>query len=87
MNILMLAEDYLPNIGGIATHGHYLTRALLSLGCDIRIITTRKLSSSRNITIWKTSRLQRDDVQIIEIPVIYQGTYCFQHRNILGSQD
>ena len=32
LKVLTLATDYLPNIGGISNHIHYLNRNLVSLG-------------------------------------------------------
>jgi glycosyltransferase involved in cell wall biosynthesis len=38
MNILLLTSDYLPNVGGMATHAHQLARAHVRNGHTVRLI-------------------------------------------------
>jgi|YNPMSStandDraft_1061717.scaffolds.fasta_scaffold08489_3 glycosyltransferase involved in cell wall biosynthesis len=38
MNIVMLTDDYLPRIGGVAAHIYHLSRALTKLGCRVTIL-------------------------------------------------
>lgn len=38
MNILLLTSDFLPNIGGMATHAHELSRALVMNGHTVHLV-------------------------------------------------
>jgi glycosyltransferase involved in cell wall biosynthesis len=38
MNIIMLSTDFLPNIGGLASHIFYLSQALKSLGHEVVVV-------------------------------------------------
>ncbi len=38
MNIIMLSTDFLPNIGGIASHIFYLSQALRKIGHDVVVV-------------------------------------------------
>jgi glycosyltransferase involved in cell wall biosynthesis len=71
LNILIFAEDYLPHIGGIASHVHELALALLSAGCGVEVMTTLKLPPKRNLMVWQARRLEREGVPVVEVPVLY----------------
>ena len=78
MNILIQAEDYLPNIGGIANHVHSLAVGLTRLGVNVTVLTTRKdVQKPRNLSTWVSRKFKRDNVNVIEIPIVYSP------RNIL----
>lgn len=38
MNIVILTSDFLPNVGGMATHAHELSKALATLGNDVHLV-------------------------------------------------
>lgn len=72
MNVLIQAEDYLPNIGGIANHVHSLAVGLTRLGVNVTILTTRKdVPSPRNVSVFGARELFRDNIRVLEIPIIY----------------
>lgn len=75
--VVIFAEDYLPNIGGISTHVHNLAQSLNRADCKVVVITTRKIKKTRNLFHWKVIRKVIDGVRVIEIPMIYSP------RNIL----
>ena len=47
MKILMLSAEYLPKIGGMAAHVHHLSRALISLGHTVTVVTSSPSSDTR----------------------------------------
>ncbi len=49
MKIIMLSSDFLPNIGGIATHVYHISRALQKIGHEIVILNP--IASERNEVI------------------------------------
>ena len=77
MRCLIFAEDYLPNIGGIASHVHQLALALQRTGSDVHVMTVRKLPRGRNLRVCRSREIDRDGLPVTEIPVIYSP------RNIL----
>lgn len=38
MMIIMVTDDYLPRIGGIAAHIYHLSKALIKAGCQVRVL-------------------------------------------------
>ena len=76
MNIVIFSEDYLPAIGGIASHVQNLALALSSRGNQVQIITMRRLAPGRNLTVWKCRELLRDGIPVLEIPVLYSPRNC-----------
>jgi glycosyltransferase involved in cell wall biosynthesis len=78
MRVLIQAEDYLPNIGGIASHVQSLAVGLISLGVGVTVLTTRKdIQRPRNLSVLRDRESVRDGVRAIEVPVVYSP------RNIL----
>ena len=77
MRCLIFAEDYLPNIGGIASHVHQLALALQRTGSEVHVMTVRKLPQGRNLRVCRSREIDRDGLPVTEIPVIYSP------RNIL----
>ena len=71
MRCLIFAEDYLPNIGGIASHVHQLALALQRTGSDVHVMTVRKLPRGRNLRVFRSREIDRDGLSVTEIPVIY----------------
>jgi glycosyltransferase involved in cell wall biosynthesis len=62
MKILMLSDDYLPNIGGIAAHIYHLSRALQALGHET-VIVHPVVGGSGPLS----DRLE-DDLRVIRVP-------------------
>lgn len=46
MNILMVTNEFLPSIGGVQTHVHELSRALVRLGHAVHVLTRRRDQSA-----------------------------------------
>ena len=66
MKIAMLSSDYLPNIGGIASHIYELSKALTALGHDIEIwYWDRKKESPDTTTMGHFPVRFLDDGQVI----------------------
>ncbi|EPD1733885.1 glycosyltransferase family 4 protein [Enterococcus hirae] len=63
MHIVMLSEDYLPNIGGVATHVYYLSQNLVKRGHTVTIITKNNKSYKKYVTE------VYDNLTIIRIPI------------------
>ncbi|PQC31283.1 glycosyltransferase family 4 protein [Enterococcus mundtii] len=63
MHIVMLSEDYLPNIGGVATHVYYLSKNLVKRGHTVTIITKNNKSYKKYVTE------VYDNLTIIRIPI------------------
>ena len=49
MKILMVSNEFPPNIGGIQTHVLELSRAMVRLGHDVLVLTRKNKKASRNI--------------------------------------
>ena len=89
MRCLIFAEDYLPNIGGIASHVHKLALSLQRTGNDVHVMTVRKLPRGRNLRVCRSREIERDGLPITEIPVIYSPRNIllpFQKRFIFAKQ-
>ncbi|EMF0512143.1 glycosyltransferase, partial [Enterococcus hirae] len=63
MHIVMLSEDYLPNIGGVATHVYYLSQNLVKKGHVVTIITKNNKRYKKYITE------VYDNLTIVRIPI------------------
>ncbi len=68
-DIVLFSGDYLPNIGGIATHVHELARALRSLEQKVCIFTVREKSLKRPNT-WRSRWTVREEVPVLELSLI-----------------
>jgi glycosyltransferase involved in cell wall biosynthesis len=68
--VVIFSEDFRPNIGGIATHVQNLAEALVKIGCQVTVISTRKNNFIRNYRHWRIVRSTENGVKIIEIPMV-----------------
>ena len=79
LSIILLAEDFVPNIGGIAAHVHQLAVHLAKAGHTVEVISTMKQLPKRNLWRWRSRRSQMQGVDVLEIPMVYSP------RNLLFS--
>lgn len=63
MHIVMLSEDFLPNIGGVATHVYYLSQSLAKKGHFVTLITKNNNSYKKYITE------VYDNLTVVKIPI------------------
>lgn len=67
--VALVSTDYLPSIGGVAAHVHFLAGALRGLGCEACVVTTgdgrKKGSNKRRFSTW----IERDGVPVLELGV------------------
>jgi glycosyltransferase involved in cell wall biosynthesis len=67
MNIVLCSSDYLPNIGGVATHVHELARALQALGVPVCVVTFR--GGNWLHSPWFPRWVDRGGVRTLELPL------------------
>lgn len=59
MNICMISRDFLPNIGGLASHVFELSKALQNRGHQVRVITKRNELNSRSFELLEDLQIYR----------------------------
>ena len=69
MKICMISTDFLPNLGGIATHVYELSKTLVKQGNDVHVITFRN----------KFQGIKYEEIDGIEVHRIY-----FPHIKLIG---
>lgn len=76
MKIAMLTSDYLPSIGGIASHIYELSRALTALGHEVEV------------WLWNRKGLELENADLGDVPVRVlqvQGGDCKRGRKVAKS--
>src|SRR5262245_13724183 len=66
MNVVLFSSDYLPNIGGVATHVHELAQALDRLGHRVCVVTVRNARWLDPRT-WFHHWVERDGIRTLEV--------------------
>src|SRR5262245_3199843 len=70
LDVSVVSGDYLPNIGGVATHVHELARALSRLGDKVRVISFRPGSALDVVT----GSEERDTIEGVAVRRFSLGT-------------
>lgn len=82
LSVVIFAEDYIPNIGGIAVHVHNLSVSLVKAGCRVEVISTVKHLPRYNIFRWRKQRKNIDGVDVLEIPMLYSPKNLLYHFQV-----
>ncbi len=80
MQIVMLTDDYLPRIGGVAAHIYHLSKALLKIGCRVEVLHI--VSDGRGMR----RRLVREEAGNMPVYRLQRGKYranWMRHIDIL----
>lgn len=80
-DIALFSTDYLPNIGGVATHVHELGRALQSLHCHTRVFTVRA-ETWRHPGTWGSRTMVWDGLTTTQLPFVHLPLDCGQHWSL-----
>ena len=66
MHIVQITGDFLPNIGGMATHVWELSKALVKLGHEVTVLTTARLKKKR-CRFMREYDEEREGVRIVNL--------------------
>lgn len=84
MKVVLFSPDYLPNIGGIATHVHELARALSAAGQHVCVVSPREGSWRRPAT-WVSRRCVSDEIESMQPSLVSLPGGWGQHWRLCRS--